>query len=939
MATDQQTRPDEKELRALTGIDSAEERAMEARANDGAERNQLNDSTGDNEIPFRNTKKQGRFRFTKKQGVTGGIIGLIMFGGIGITSLVQGPLQYAHFAQMLKQFHFSNNDSFADGRTNRYLFHRVRGSVGQAKMQTRLGITGNKIADSLELKMQERAGLRSLYDNRTGNLVGYEIIDETRMTNTLIDADIDPNTDLAIVDGKPNVVGIDGSTEVKGRVLDIQINAGGERTALKFRRSFHKSLTKSVGMNKIANSIAFRKSASRGGLDLHPFKRADRKINETAVDFARRLKEKWSEETKNGTRKPNEPDLKTTNEEGTVTPESEEVDAASRDSIADANSGDKPGAKSRTAAKLGKVAAIGALGIGTLCAAHSISSNIDDVKHANIILPLMRMGTRVVSMGSQVMSGQDIDMEMLGIMSQTLSTEETGSWAAARSIQAEKGQPLTGPDISPTAKPARASEKPAVLEMIDAIFERAGAVGSAACSGIGQFAIGAVTGGIVSGIASEAVSRVASAAGVNPLDKFAEWIVDTLAGDMVDVAATGADFGNMANYGARLAANEQAMSMGGAALTNTQVSELDNERILDFQKKDIFARVLDINEPSSVAAKVLFENNALMIFTKEPLNLSALSTQILSGFSTLLATAFSPSVYAQESYDYGFDEYGFTLGEQEDSRFDDPYENARIVEEEIGLEKLVSDYGSCFPTKLNPSTSAIEGTETMDYSKLEEQGTKCSDRNDENLSRYRFYIADTILTKSLSCYEGIDDNACREIGFGGPATKQPASQPGNVGVDQDTSGMQCPAGTADGGIHQDYGPGKVPTVKIRICNVKGVTGVNASIAQSALEMINAAEAAGHTLTGSAFRSYEKQEELRITNGCPAGGSANSCRVPTAPPGNSSHEVALAIDFNNMCFPNSTCPSSPAWVWLTQNASTFGFKPLSSEAWHWSQDGR
>lgn len=153
---------------------------------------------------------------------------------------------------------------------------------------------------------------------------------------------------------------------------------------------------------------------------------------------------------------------------------------------------------------------------------------------------------------------------------------------------------------------------------------------------------------------------------------------------------------------------------------------------------------------------------------------------------------------------------------------------------------------------------------------------------------------------------------------------------GNAG--DDTSALSCPKGTEDGGVQQDYGPNRVPTVKIRICGIPGAIpkekGINASTAANALRMINAAKADGITLTGSAFRSYDRQKELRIQHGCPDDSQPSStCRPPTAKPGSSLHEVGLAIDFSTYSF-----------SWLSQNAGRFGFKNLPSEAWHWSTTG-
>ena len=62
-------------------------------------------------------------------------------------------------------------------------------------------------------------------------------------------------------------------------------------------------------------------------------------------------------------------------------------------------------------------------------------------------------------------------------------------------------------------------------------------------------------------------------------------------------------------------------------------------------------------------------------------------------------------------------------------------------------------------------------------------------------------------------------------------------------------------------------------------------------------------------------------------------SAGSCRPPTAKPGQSQHEIGLAIDFSN-CSRSSAC-----FGWLRGNASRFGYYNLPSESWHWSTSGR
>lgn len=163
----------------------------------------------------------------------------------------------------------------------------------------------------------------------------------------------------------------------------------------------------------------------------------------------------------------------------------------------------------------------------------------------------------------------------------------------------------------------------------------------------------------------------------------------------------------------------------------------------------------------------------------------------------------------------------------------------------------------------------------------------------------------------------------------------------------DTSGTPCPqepgitTAPADStdevdaqGVAQTYGPGKVPKNKVKLCIVQGIR-VNVSIASNLNAMINAAKADGISLSGGGWRSYNRQKELRGTNGCPADDNASSstCRVPTARPGTSNHEQGEAIDFSN-----TSTRGTANFGWLTAHAATYGLKNFPKEAWHWSRTG-
>lgn len=165
------------------------------------------------------------------------------------------------------------------------------------------------------------------------------------------------------------------------------------------------------------------------------------------------------------------------------------------------------------------------------------------------------------------------------------------------------------------------------------------------------------------------------------------------------------------------------------------------------------------------------------------------------------------------------------------------------------------------------------------------------------------------------------------VGPGGPL-------PVGGGVGQDSSGVPCANGDP-GRI--ELAPGSVP---IRVCNLNGFT-VNALIVSNLSDLLAAAAADGIVFGGGAFRSNASQIALRRAH---CGSSeydiyqrpSSQCSPPTAIPGQSLHEWALAIDFTQGG--RSLSRGASGFTWLTANAATFGFVNYPVEPWHWSTTG-
>ncbi|HEX5205060.1 M15 family metallopeptidase [Paractinoplanes rhizophilus] len=119
--------------------------------------------------------------------------------------------------------------------------------------------------------------------------------------------------------------------------------------------------------------------------------------------------------------------------------------------------------------------------------------------------------------------------------------------------------------------------------------------------------------------------------------------------------------------------------------------------------------------------------------------------------------------------------------------------------------------------------------------------------------------------------------------------------------------------------------------------VYGIT-VNKTIAYAFQHMIDDAARAGIPLSGGGFRTKQRQIELRTINGCPDIWTApsSSCRVPTAIPGRSLHEIGLAVDMTSGG--KSVARDTVAFKWLAAHAASYGFVNLPSEPWHWSITG-
>lgn len=183
---------------------------------------------------------------------------------------------------------------------------------------------------------------------------------------------------------------------------------------------------------------------------------------------------------------------------------------------------------------------------------------------------------------------------------------------------------------------------------------------------------------------------------------------------------------------------------------------------------------------------------------------------------------------------------------------------------------------------------------------------------------------------------------------GSVTTSAGASIEGDIGLNSDS--VACAQGTKDLGVvisrytgvfKKESGP-----LKIRLCQVASILGegnntdgaeisggatANSRVSGAWQALGEAAKADGVKL--SSFSSF------RLADSCGGTGTGGSC----ATPGNSPHQMGVAIDFAEThiegesltsCSLRAEDPGNPAWDWLLENAERFGFEQYTKESWHW-----
>lgn len=732
--------------------------------------------------------------------IAGLTVGGLLFGAV----VASGPFEFIHLSQLLTRFHFASLQDAGDDRSSklfRFINHAKSGEVEK----TRMGLTGNKIANNIEAKMNE-TGIQTAYTDKFGNLDGY-VIDTSNekfssMSNKEVKQYFKENYNVDLVD----------KVDSAGHHF---LFADGQKLGYFKSRAMIRAMMQESGFSKVSSALGARIMGRRAGISWHPLKKLDTRAQNALENWLKGFRDN----IKNGSKPTIEAQKgsSSSNESQQEQADGTKAQQAAGDLSTEASKVDSADTKGISALQDNihlKLAAGGAALVGVACLAYSVADHASALKQAEIVLPLMRMGMEAIVVGNQIMNGEDVNGSELNLLAQQFTsidpnTGATLDWSDAQSFQAEQGEKITGVAASSTMQSVGAATPFGFLTK--------GSVGGAlkaACSSVGQGIITVIS--FLGGPVSAAIGTVAGVIAGPMVNGFIKDLAGWLVGTPINPATlAGPDYGNAVNYGARLAANQQAIGAGGTVLSTTQAAALQSTENLassqQFDAQNLAYRLFNPYDSRTLVAHMM--DSVSPSIATSVASLSSGFLHIGSNIASAIGSIFTGSIHAapQTPYNYGFPEYGFSQADLNNPILEDPYANAAAAATLLDNSCVKSDgttntdcsyikkANSCFGVNIvhTPDSSAPggyvwdvqDGGTAVDFSN-NTTTNGCNDssnaggtssiacnpspgdtaaltaaESNPNCSpwlRIRFFIFDTENMDSIGCYEN-NAQACSSI--------------------------------------------------------------------------------------------------------------------------------------------------------------------------------
>jgi hypothetical protein len=628
-----------------------------------AEENGGEDDFGADESLYRHAdKKPGRFNIVGRAkrryaifggGMLGTIIALVLF-----LTLSSGPFQFIHIAQQMMQFHFSHQQDAGDDRMGKiYRFAKAGGQAGE----TRVGYLGSKMHANI-LADLGKIGLKPNYVGLAGTYEGFTI--DRSSPNSPFNGMSDEELQAALQKKGVNVKEISFNGEKASVSIKGYIN---QRRSLGF-------LASEAGESKIPTALRVRIMSRYGLVSWHPMKILDKKLNETLADRYTKWRADQEDSLKNGVKDTVTFD-ETVGSQGTDE-NGKPIPLSAEDKAAAASAPKNPEiTKSVLSGKAFNLAGGLAAASGVACSLKAVNDNIGAIRYTQVVKPLIRMGMQAVTVGNQIMTGQEVDPDAVSFLSKNLTEVDSkgnsvSSWNDAKSIQHEQGHD-GGVDMDQGTKDVLAGQQIGWLSWTGKLD------GTGICSTVGQVATGIVSVGlgILSGGTLQVISGIVVGATLTP--KIIDWASNLLSGNAVNVLATGPEWGNDVNYGSRLAANSMSLQFGGTALDSAESAQLDAEQATksrsEFGSKNIGYRLFNPYDGRTAISKVIDGSSPSIT---QNVNKFATGLVHFGSLTSSISKVFTTKVSAADQYDYGFPEYGFSKADLNNPIVENPFTNA-----------------------------------------------------------------------------------------------------------------------------------------------------------------------------------------------------------------------------------------------------------------------
>ena len=452
-----------------------------------------------------------------------------------------------------------------------------------------------------------------------------------------------------------------------------------------------------------------------------------------------------------------------------------------------------------------------------VCLAQSIYSNNGVAKFVSVVIPLISGAAQAMGAGSQVQTGEDIDMETAGLQVDTMMYSDD-----IPVIDAETGEPTgetetssfwSNPKICQTLGTTGCPQESETNT--PSVFYTAGdninITGNSALDGALNQILnddhlgGKITGGVcfvynivdglaglltpiqslVGGVISEAINQTGA------MDALVSALTRWLSGNPVALtSAIPIVWGAIGMFGSFFMAGTQSVQTGGTALSGEQTSELnlENRRYLAWQndRKPILARLFDpsdynssLNQIARAAQLNVGDQslgtqiaNVFKAFTSAPSIIATASNQLIGG-----------NAYAAASVDYGVPMIAWDSSTMNEVLSNNKYNIYDNAENAIGLLKGESSNGTyhtyleqCHAVQVNDDDYSIEPVDNSDgeawnyVSNVTNDSNDCAEsiKQDDYLS-LSLYVMDYFNTASGACYYGDEgdseaNSACSEMG-------------------------------------------------------------------------------------------------------------------------------------------------------------------------------